>query len=145
MKCKTRVKMILLLLIIAIMISGCTNEKEPEDVPEGEVINMQTEPPESTAEAVIVTGEKAKEIFETQTQVILLDVRNQDEFDEYSIPDSTLIPVNELESRLSELPDKNATIIVFCRAGRRSATAAEILTSNGFTNVYDMGSINNWE
>ena len=93
----------------------------------------------------IISGNEAKQMFESDNSVILLDVRNQDEFDEYHLNDSILIPVADLESRLSELPDKNADIIVFCRAGRRSALAAEILSANGYTNVFDMGSIYNWD
>jgi len=85
-----------------------------------------------------------QEIAKSDDSTILLDVRNQDEFDEYSLPDSILIPVSELENRLSELPDKEASIIVYCRAGRRSALAFEILVAHGYTDVYDMGSIDNW-
>ena len=92
-----------------------------------------------------ITGDVAKQMFESDNAVILLDVRNQDEFDEYHLEDSILIPVAELEHRLSELPDKTAEIIVFCRTGRRSALAAEILSANGYTNVFDMGSIYNWD
>ena len=89
----------------------------------------------------IITGAEARSKFESDDSVILLDVRNRNEFDEYHLEGSTLIPVDELESRLSELPDKDALIIVFCRSGRRSATAAEILIKNGYTNVFDMQSI----
>ena len=93
----------------------------------------------------IICGTEAKEIYEYNDSVILLDVRNQDEFDEISIPGSILIPVDELESRLSELPDKDTVIIVYCRAGRRSEIASNILVENGFTNVLNMEAISNWE
>jgi len=137
---KTTILFILIMIIAAIS-SGCNN------MPEKPPISDNENTPETTyedIEAIIVSGAEAREVFESHSQVILLDVRNQDEFDAFSIPNSTLIPVDELESRLSELPDKDADIIVFCRAGRRSAIAADILISNGYTNVYDMGSINNW-
>jgi len=98
----------------------------------------------SVAAATVITGEEARAMTENDDDAILLDVRNQNEFDEFHLYDSILIPVDELEKRLSELQDKSASIIVFCRAGRRSAQAAEILIANGFVNVYDMGSIDNW-
>jgi len=113
-----------------------------EDVLEDGILHESTV---SNDRDIIISGAEAREIFYSNDQVILLDVRNQDEFDEHHIPDSILIPVNELESRLSELPDKDVIIIVFCRAGRRSELAASILTANGYTNVYNMQGIGNWE
>ena len=92
----------------------------------------------------IITGAEAKALVEADDGAILLDVRNQDEYDDGHIENSTLIPVSELESRLSELPDKDTVIIVYCRAGVRSAAAYEILVSNGYTNVYDMQKFDNW-
>jgi len=124
---------VLILIITAAVLVGCVSGAASEPVQE-----------ESAIYHTAVSGADAKEMFESDDQVILLDVRNQDEFDEYHIPGSILIPVDELESRLAELPDKNTDIIVFCRAGRRSEIAANILVMNGYKNVYDMGSINNW-
>jgi len=102
------------------------------------------EPAVNEPGVVLVTGAQAKELYESNDAVILLDVRNQDEFDEYHIDGSILIPYDELETRLSELPDKEAIIIVFCRAGRRSAIASEVLIANGYKSVHDMQGIDNW-
>lgn len=93
---------------------------------------------------VIVSGSEAKEIYDSDPGAILLDVRNQDEYDAGHIEGSVLIPVSELENRLSELPDKEAVIIVYCRSGGRSASAYETLAANGYSNVYDMQSFGNW-
>ena len=92
----------------------------------------------------IISGDEAKELYESATTAVLLDVRNQDEYDEMHIDGSVLIPAKELESRLSELPDKNVTIIVYCQSGKRSLTASEILTAAGYDNVYDMQFVENW-
>ena len=97
-----------------------------------------------TSVVAIISGAEAREIYESNDSAILLDVRNQDEFDEVSIPGSILIPVDELESRLSELPDKDTVIIVYCRAGRRSEIASDILAENGFTSIFNMETISNW-
>ena len=92
----------------------------------------------------IVSGLEAKEIYDSNSSAILLDVRTLSEYDEGHIEGSVLIPVAELADRLSELPDKDAVIIVFCKAGARSATAYGILFADGYTNVYDMQSVDNW-
>ena len=92
----------------------------------------------------MVSGAEAKAIRDSNAGAILLDVRNQSEYDERHIDGSTLIPVAELESRLRELPDKDAAIIVYCRAGVRSAAACDILIANGYTNIYNMQSVENW-
>ena len=92
----------------------------------------------------IVTGEQARVIYKNDPGAILLDVRNQDEYDEKHIEGSMLIPVSELEARLDELPDLNAVIIVYCKAGMRSAAACAILDAAGYIAVFDMQSVDNW-
>jgi rhodanese-related sulfurtransferase len=67
---------------------------------------------------------------------LLLDVREPDEFAEVHAKDATLIPLNQLPSRLSEIARyKNKPVAVICRSGRRSAKGAEILRNAGFTQV----------
>ena len=141
---------IILLLITPIILIGCTINQPETSNQEQESVQSTASPDETHTGndftiPVIVTGEEAREIFEANENAILLDVRNQDEFDELNIEGSILIPVGQLESRLHELPDKDAIIIVYCRAGRRSAEASEILISNGYKNIYDMQTIYNWE
>ena len=92
----------------------------------------------------VISGAEAMDIFDGNGDALLLDVRNPDEYAEKHIEGSVLLPVSELEGRLGELSDKNAVIIVYCRAGRRSAEACGILKSNGYKNVYDMQTVDNW-
>lgn len=56
------------------------------------------------------------------------------------------IPFNEIESRRAELPpDRNAKIVLYCRSGSMSRTAAETLLDLGYTNVYNLaGGVNGW-
>ena len=91
-----------------------------------------------------VTGAEAMRIFTDTPGAVLLDVRNRDEYDEKHIEGSVLIPVAELGSRLSELDDRDAAIVVYCRAGARSKTAADLLAANGYKYVYDMGRVDDW-
>ena len=98
---------------------------------------------EVNAEVTLISTEEAYGIITNGGDYYILDVRNQDEYDEAHIEGAVLIPVSALESRLYELPlDK--PIVVYCRSGSRSASAASILVENGFTEVYDMGGITEW-
>ena len=92
-----------------------------------------------------ISPEKVAEIFKTQKDsYIILDVRTKEEFDLGHLDSALLIPVDELETRYSELI-KDKPIIVYCRSGSRSAKAAVLLISKGFSQVYDMtGGINAW-
>ncbi len=85
------------------------------------------------------------EAFDKYNQgVFLLDVRNQDEWEEYHAPNTTLIPLGQLEKRLNELP-KDQEIVVVCRSGNRSKTGRDILLKAGFSNVFSMeGGLNKW-
>ena len=71
--------------------------------------------------------------------VLFLDVRTRQEFiNEGRIKDALLIPVNDLEGRLDELKQyEKKKIIVYCRSGRRSQIATDMLIRNNF-NAYNM-------
>jgi phage shock protein E len=75
---------------------------------------------------------------------ILLDVRTPAEFAEAHLPDARNIPVQELGQRLTELGARHRPIVVYCRSGARSATAARLLSERGFGNVHDLGGMGNW-
>jgi rhodanese-related sulfurtransferase len=79
-----------------------------------------------------------------QDGVYLLDVRTTEEWVEYHAPDTTLIPLDELEARVNEVP-KDQEIIVVCRSGNRSQVGRDILREAGYTNVTSMaGGLNAW-
>lgn len=69
--------------------------------------------------------------------IYLLDVRTPGEFDAGHIPGAVLIPVQELESRLSEVP-QDTTVIVYCLTASRSAEAAGVLAGAGYSDVFNM-------
>ena len=92
-----------------------------------------------------INAEEAKKIMDTESGYIILDVRTQEEYDEAHIPGAIVIPNTEIEARAeSELPDKDQMILVYCRSGRRSKLAAEILVEMGYTNIYEFGGIIDW-
>jgi len=93
---------------------------------------------------VNITVGEAKRVIDTE-DVILLDVRTEEEYNAAHIEGATLIPVSELSNRTGEL-NKSKKIVVYCRSGRRSATASSILVEHGFERVYNvLGGINEWE
>ena len=74
----------------------------------------------------------------------VLDVREPSEWAEAHIPGATLIPLGELEARVSEVP-AGQQVLVYCRSGNRSQTGREILLKAGFTQVTSMaGGIREW-
>jgi len=78
------------------------------------------------------------------TGAFILDVREQFEWDEYHIPDATLIPLGQLASRLDEIPEDEEIVIV-CRSGNRSQEARDILKAYGYEQVTSMaGGMLDW-
>ena len=74
----------------------------------------------------------------------LLDVRTQPEWDEFHAPQATLIPLDELASRVNEVP-ADQDIVVICRSGNRSQTGRDILLDAGLENVTSVnGGMNAW-
>lgn len=77
--------------------------------------------------------------------VFILDVRQPEEWNEFHVPDSTLIPLGELAARVDELP-QDQEIVIVCRSGNRSAQARDILLEAGFTQVTSMaGGLTQWK
>ena len=92
-----------------------------------------------------ITPEEAKKIMDSGEEHLILDTREQDEFDEGHISGAILIPYIEIENKAEEmLPDKDKLILVYCRSGRRSKIAAESLAKLGYTNVKEFGGIIDW-
>ena len=79
--------------------------------------------------------------------VLLLDVREASEYKEGHAPGSTLIPLGQLQQRLSEIKDyKNLQVAVICRSGNRSAQAIKVLERAGFSAAVNVeGGMNAWQ
>lgn len=95
-------------------------------------------------EANLPPGISVQEAYQAyQEGEFVLDVRTQPEWDEYHVEGTTLIPLDELPNRLSELP-KDQKIVVVCRSGNRSGVATQILRENGFQATSMAGGLNAW-
>ena len=80
-----------------------------------------------------------------QEGVFILDVRNPDEWAEYHIPNTVLIPRDELEARVDETPF-DQEVLVICSHGFRSQAGRDILRSAGHTQVSSItGGIRGWK
>lgn len=123
---KKVIKTVALLFIMIVTITGCVTSKseiEYKKIDMNETITM----------------------IETNKDLILLDVRTRNEYGEGHIPSAVNIPNETIGNDMSDiLKDKNQTILIYCRSGNRSKQAAEKLINQGYTNVYDIGGINNW-
>ena len=96
------------------------------------------------AEYKSLSPEEAKEMMEN-VDVIVVDVRTEEEFRQGHIEGAILIPDYDLDTLASEkLPDKEATILLYCRSGNRSKLSAHLLNGMGYQNVYDFGGILDW-
>ncbi len=79
-----------------------------------------------------------------QNGAFLLDVRTQQEWDDFHAPNTTLIPLDQLAARLNEIP-RDREIVVVCRSGNRSQQGRDILLNAGFQQVTSMqGGLNEW-
>ena len=102
---------------------------------------------EKSPEAVYrkLSQKDAKARMDSGDDIIILDVRTPEEYEEKHIPGAILIPNEEIESEpLEQLSDLDQEILVYCRSGNRSAQAAKKMVEAGYTNVYDFGGINEW-
>lgn len=88
---------------------------------------------------------EAKKIMNENPDAVIVDVREEEEMAEGYIEGAVLIPLDTVESDVeNKIGDKEKTVLVYCRSGRRSAIACDIMDSLGYKNVYDFGGIIDW-
>ena len=101
---------------------------------------------ENPTDHKLITPDEAYALMQKDINIFILDVRTTDEYRGVGhIAKATLIPINELEDRLTELaPEKSKTIIAYCSHGIRSARAATLLQKKGYTVFSLMGGTTKW-
>ena len=92
-----------------------------------------------------ISQEEAKAMMDGET-VVILNVREQHEFDEGHILNAVLLPVGTIteDAAKAVIPAKDSKVLVYCRSGNRSKTASQKLAELGYTEVYEFGGINTW-
>lgn len=119
-------KKLFIILVCSFTLVGCSNQNNKSN----ELINYV-----EAKEQIINYG------------AVLIDVRTEEEYNAGHIDGAILLSLDLLdESSVSEIVmTKGTPIIVYCASGNRSHQAVEKLTDLGYTKVYDLGSMSNWE
>lgn len=122
-------KLLWVVLLLTVLITGCGREKI-----DGEALYKTIE------------GSVAQE-FVNSDKAILIDVRTLEEYEEGHIEDAINMPLDTInkETLKNVTNSKIDNIIVYCKSGARSKEAAIKMLELGYTNVYDLGSMDNWE
>ena len=143
--------LIIIFMILSLGVTACSKTNVSDTQANDSNTSTPQVQPQTEAKVSNVSGytkltpEEAKKRLDSEKGILLLDVREPDEYAEGHIKNSTLFPLGTIEADASaKLTDKNATIFVYCRSGRRSALAAEILVKLGYTKVFDFGGIIDW-
>lgn len=92
---------------------------------------------------MFIPCEDAKRLIKEQ-QAQLVDVRTPEEFESSRLPGAINIPLQQIEYLGASKLEKSRPIVVFCRSGQRSQMAMQILLSQGFGDVHNMGSYMAW-
>lgn len=92
-----------------------------------------------------ITPEDLDQVLKT-TPALLIDVREQEEWDEHHIQGATLVPLSIIATQIDKIcQDRNKPVYVYCQRGRRSHQAALILLSLGFVHIIELeGGVSNW-
>ncbi len=123
---------ILPILLAVLLLGGCASTN-----------SMQDNSKDLTYKQISMN--EAVELMESETNYIILDVRRPDEFAAGHIPNAINIPNENIgEDEITELPNKDQLILVYCRSGNRSKQASAKLVKLGYTNIVEFGGINDW-
>lgn len=91
-----------------------------------------------------IDNQKLAQVMSEQEEVVLIDVRSFDEFKSGHIENAINIPVDGITVDTMRNIENDSYIVLYCQSGNRSKQAAEKLIELGYINVYDYGSINNY-
>lgn len=91
-----------------------------------------------------ITPKEAKEIMDTKSDIIILDVRTTKEYASRHIKNAICLPNEDIKREPEQLPDKKQQILVYCKSGGRSKQAAQKLANMGYENIMEFGGILDW-
>jgi rhodanese-related sulfurtransferase len=130
---------LLLALTLSLALAGCSGQANaPAAQPVAEVQSSEALDLSVNLKAATV------EELRNRDDVIILDVREDYEYNDGHIPGATWIPLEQIPNRLAEVP-RDKTVIAVCRSGNRSSQVTDFLRRQGFKNVHNMqGGMNAW-
>ena len=83
--------------------------------------------------------ENAKIILKNDNTSVLIDVRSPQEYKEGHLERSINIPLYDIKEQIeNKIPNKDASLIIYCQSGNRSKKAIEILEKEGYKNLYNI-------
>ena len=109
----------------------------------GGVIWKTRQPESGTHEKI--SAETAFSMMQEKQDMLIVDVRTPGEYAEGHVQGAINVPLQSIDAGdLSLLPDRDQTLLIYCRSGSRSASASKSLVRQRYTSVYDFGGIINW-
>ena len=84
-----------------------------------------------------ITGSEFEKITDEKTDEVIIDLRDAKDYEKNHAENAINIQLDELETKLSELKDKDQEIYLYCNTGTRTAEASQILESKGYTKVFN--------
>ena len=132
----------ILLLALMLTVAACGGDSAEETTFDESATSAEDIDVSTLAQSIDVHTAAS---LQGRDDVVLIDVREQHEYDAGHIPDITLIPMSEIQNRVSEIPT-DVEVVLTCRSGNRSGQVHAYLTELGFDNVHNMeGGILAWE
>lgn len=123
-------------VVVTVLVTAVLIYTRPDPIAPAATFN-----PESP---MIAPGTYVNEFVTSARPHLLLDVRTTGEYAEGHLENSVNIALNELPSQLAAIPT-DQPVIIYCRSGNRSAQAAALLRDAGYTQIYDLGGIIQWQ
>ncbi len=137
----------LTLIACLLTLAACSNAPGPAPAPAGAGTTAAEAQARRLPVDQVVQPQDLDSYLALPDAPLLLDVRSVKEFEAIRIPGTTLIPVQELPKRITELhAGRKQGVIIYCRSGRRARNAMGMLERAGFTDLALLdGSMNRWE
>ena len=127
------------LVVMALAVAACQASPAPATAPTSLAAAQAAARPVLPAEVSVSEAAKKRD-----AGAFILDVRTPEEWNEYHVPGSTLIPIDQLSNRVAEVP-KDKEVVVVCRSGNRSATGRDVLLKAGYPQVTSLaGGLKSW-
>ena len=126
-------EMLIAAIIPSLIFGGCKTGQEIKEQPQTAVYQQ-------------ISAQEAKNMMDEMEEVLILDVREQSEYDEAHIPEAVLLPVGTISEKTAAevIPEKDTMVLVYCRSGNRSKKASQALADLGYTKIYEFGGIIDW-
>lgn len=121
-------------------LAACSNNTDTSDTQSTNDTTIQSE------NTMSISAEDVKEMVDTGTDFVFLDVRTPEEYAEAHISTAENLPVDSInvDTAAEFIPSTDTPVVLYCRSGHRAGIAQGTLQSLGYTNVKNMGGISEW-